>query len=107
MATAECAACGGSQADHAPGKTQHAYTERAGELITHEQMAKRNAPPQQPTVVRLGQAASNSAGADGRLTEVLLELGVIKVEHALYIAGMGSKPPAPSGFRDPSLGGVD
>lgn len=103
---AVCAVCGGSEAEHGPDKTRHVFTEKPGELITHEQRARQNQQPQGPTVVRLGQASAATPGADGRLVEVLLELGVIKVEHALYVAGMGPKPPAPSGFRDPSLGGV-
>lgn len=99
-----CGVCKGSYKEHFDddGKpiTQHAYTALEGDLVTHQEMAKRQSPPARAAFNPSMLMAQNPAMA-GRLTEVLLDLKLIGVEHALYVAGMGPKPPAPSGYQDP------
>lgn len=99
-----CIICGGSKEEHfKEGKaiTRHAYSEREGELITHEEKAKQ----QQKTQLGgmpLASMVNAQPNSVGRLVEVLLDSGVIRTEDALYIAAMGSKPNPPSGFADPA-----
>jgi hypothetical protein len=83
-----CRACGGRPEDHGPGKSQHVYTEREGELITHEQVAKAKRLQNQA----LMQAPHHPTMLD-RLVEVLLNRGAIDRDEALYILA-GVSPPA-------------
>lgn len=108
-----CAICRGKLEEHGPGKSAHAYTQKAGELVTHEEMAKRQAAnqPRQAQIIRLPGGTQNEGGAINRLIEVLMDRDVLSPEEALYICGIGEKPRAPSGFQDPaqppvSSGGV-
>lgn len=103
-----CTACGGKKEDHfnSDGKpiTRHMFTEQEGELQTREAVEKKLQTG--PQLIKLPGAQTNEAGAIGRLCEVLLENGQMSTPQALYVAGMGPKPEAPSGFADPSIGGV-
>ena len=92
----KCTVCGGARPEHfeEDGKTprtQHAYTENPGEIMTHEQKTKERqgqSPQLQAALMTLG---GSSLGL-GRLVEVLLDAGVIRVQDALYIAGFSAKP---------------
>ena len=83
-----CRVCGGSKDSHFDDKgkpiTQHAYTERAGDLVTHEEMAKRQSPPPRTPVV-FGPGGNPTI--TDRLVEVMLKRELITSEEALYIAG--------------------
>lgn len=102
-----CTACSGKKSEHFDGEgkpiTRHMFTEREGELQTRE-AAEKNQQQQLsgPSVIRLPGAQTNEAGAIGRLCEVLLENNMMSTAQALYVAGMGSKPEASSGFADPA-----
>lgn len=106
-----CAVCRGAYSEHFDGDgkkiTQHSYTEKEGDLVTHEEAAKRSQPRQQqgmqvsPTMLAM-QAGTNPL-AMGRLIEVLLDKGVLTNEDALYVAGFSpTKPNRASGYADPS-----
>jgi hypothetical protein len=97
MSSTPCTICGGSKAEHE--NSIHAYSEKWGDLATPEQ---RRQGQQQPMMVKLPGAQTNEAGAIGRLVEVLLEKGLLNTGEALYVAGMGEKPAAQSGYQDPA-----
>lgn len=71
-----CAICGGTEAEH-KGR-QHAYTEKSGDLRTMEEKPKNG---QLPPVT---QAQLN------RLTEVLLQNGLLTPKQGLYVL-LGAK----------------
>lgn len=109
MGDAPCEVCGGTKAEHygddgKTPRTQHAYTTTPGEMITHAEREKQQQQPQPFQVggVPLSTMVNSQPNSVGRLTEVLLDAGVIRPQDALYIAGMGSKPNPPSGFVDPA-----
>jgi hypothetical protein len=96
----KCAACGGKSEDHGPGKSQHVFTTKPGELKTHEQAAKEQS--RSPAgVIRLTPPAS-SPGAPAalhptmmdRLLEVLMSRDLLTRDEALYVAtGIQSEQP--------------
>jgi hypothetical protein len=105
----KCAVCHGRKSEHFDDegrpKTQHAFTELEGDLVTHQQNAKRQ--PKSPTVIQLPGGTQNEGGAINRLIETLLNKGALTTDEALYVCGIGPKPEPPSGYRDPvSSGGV-
>ena len=104
MSEARCQVCGGAPEEHSPGKTQHAFTEVGGQLLTHEQVAEaKRRREQAPQVIRLPGAQTNEATAVARLVEVLLEKRIMTTDEALYVAGMAGKPhSAEAHYRDPN-----
>ena len=105
-----CGVCKGAYKEHFDdaGKpiTQHAYTPNSGDLVTHQEMAKRHQPQQR--VPFNPQMLTQASGPQlGRLVELLIERNLLGVEDGLYIAMMGPKPAAPSGFRDPVVKGTN
>lgn len=85
-----CAICFGTRDEHGPGLTQHAFTDREGDLVTPLEMAKRQ--PQPPRLIQLPGGTHNEGGAINRLIETLMNKGLLSVEEALYVVGVGPKP---------------
>jgi hypothetical protein len=103
---APCTICKGSKAEHFDNHgqptRQHAYTTKDGDLVTNQEMAKRNQPQGQRTPFNPAMLMGGNPMTAARLTEVLLEKGVLTTDDALYIAMMGPKPTPKSGFMDPA-----
>lgn len=96
----KCAACGGKEEDHGPGKSQHVFTEVAGELKTHEQVAKekqRNS----ARVVQMPMPMPSHPTVTDRLIEVMLTKGLIDRDEALYIVA-GVALPEKQQYMDPA-----
>lgn len=97
-----CGVCKGSYNEHFEnGKpiTQHTYSPN-GELVSQAEAAKK----QQGQRVPFNPAMlAGSSPQVGRLVEVMMDLNLIGVEQALYVAGMGPKPSSPSGYMDPAV----
>jgi len=100
-----CMVCRGSYDEHFNDKgeaiTQHAYTDTGGDLKTHAQVAEQRKQSLTPPGVPMLQYLGNAGLSVGRLTEILLEKGIISTPEALYIAGIGTKPFASSEYQDP------
>jgi hypothetical protein len=105
-----CGICQGKFSEHVPPNIQHVWVSVGGDLMTHEQKKKQEgrAPGMAPGAV-IRTSMGLSPDAVGKLTEILLEKGIISTPDALYVAGMGSKPDQNklSGYRDPNLQHVD
>lgn len=100
-----CTICRGRKSEHIDEKgvqiSRHAFTTMEGDLVTPEQMAKRQA-PQQTARVQIPATMAGNVQL-GRLVEVLLEKGLLTAEEALYVGMMGPKPELQSGYRDPAM----
>lgn len=97
-----CTICRGSYAEHfddaGKQKTQHAYTELEGDLVTPAQQAKREQSPSR--TVMMPQMSMGMLNIQ-RLVEVLHEKNLLTQDEVLYIAGVGQKP-TETKFRDPA-----
>ena len=78
----KCAACGGKREDHGPEKSRHVFTQNAGELKTHEQLAKEQ---QQGRRIMTSMPMPSHPTVTDRLIEVMLGKGLIDRDEALYI----------------------
>jgi hypothetical protein len=104
-----CGVCHGQKSEHFDdsGKaiTQHVFTEHEGHLVTqaqHQEQLRRQNPPT-PQLIRLpGGGSSNEGGAINRLIEVLLDREGLSSQEALYIVGIGEKPPRGGQYFDPA-----
>lgn len=101
-----CKVCKGSYDEHFNDKgeaiTQHVYTDAGGDLKTHAQAAeeRKSTLPAAPSPML--QYMGNAGLSVARLTELLMEKGILSTQEALYISGISAtKPIAPSGFQDP------
>lgn len=97
----KCKICDGTKAEHfdesGQKKTIHEFTTREGDLRPPKEKPEIR-PEQMVTRLQMPGAALEVT----RLVEVMMDKGLLTVPEVLYIAGVGPKPAAPSGYLDPA-----